>query len=186
MSRPKTKKEPPKPSKSRRRRHRARPTPKWLLRTSDLDEMARRRCLMVLSVLSGERPVTDVVEEHKISRMTYYKLESRALAGMLSALLPGAESDPASSSTARIQQLEEKVARLEKDKRRAERLLFMTKRVLKPGALTLGTGPKRRRRACPNSTSVGPKLSRVSHPKPMTHTASVSPLSPTATGEGAP
>ena len=145
--------------------------------------MARRRCLMVLSVLSGEQPVTDVVEEHKMSRMTYYKLESRALAGMLSALLPGAESDSASSSTTRIQQLEEKVTRLEKDKRRLERLLFMTRRVLKPGALTMSTGPKRRRRVSPSSTSAGPKPSHVSHPKPTMHTPSASPSVPTETGE---
>jgi hypothetical protein len=186
MSAAKAKKEPRKPCPSPRRRHRARPTPRWLLRTSDLDEMARRRCLMVLSVLSGEAPVTDVVEQHKISRMTYYKLESRALAGMLSALLPGAESNPASSSAARIQQLEEKVARLEKDKRRTERLLFMTRRVLKPGALTMGTGPKTKRRASLSSTSAGPKPSHVSHPKPMTHTVSASPSVPTETGEAEP
>jgi hypothetical protein len=169
--------------RSRARRHRARPTPKWLSRESDIDQMARRRCLMVLSVLSGECPVTDVVEQHKISRMTYYKLESRALGGMLSALMPGAESGPASSSAARIKQLEAKVVRLEKDKRRSARLLFLTRRVVKPGALTMSTGPKKKRRASPCSTSAGPKPSHASFPKPTTHASSASQSSPTASGE---
>ena len=60
------------PRVGKRRKPRPRPTPKWLVRPSDLDEMAKRRCLMILSVLSGERPVTEVVEEEQISRMTYY------------------------------------------------------------------------------------------------------------------
>ena len=72
----------------RRRRNRARPTPKWLL---SRDEVGKARCLMVLSVLSGEKPVTDAISEAGISRATYYHLETRALSSMLRALAPGAE-----------------------------------------------------------------------------------------------
>src|SRR5262245_41158938 len=58
--------EPPTPP-TEHRRHRARPTPSWLLEQQDLDEIARRRCLMVLSVLSGETPVTDAITSSNIS-----------------------------------------------------------------------------------------------------------------------
>jgi len=69
-----------------RRKNRARPTPRWLARSADLDPIARVRCLMVLSVLSGEKPVTDAITEAGISRGRYYQLETRALSAMLRAL----------------------------------------------------------------------------------------------------
>src|SRR5438270_8570674 len=71
-----------------RRKHRPRPTPKWLENSQELDAIARSRCLMVLSVLSGEKPVTDAIAETKISRGTYYQLEAKALNAMLAALNP--------------------------------------------------------------------------------------------------
>ena len=70
------------------RRHRSRPTPKWLLKAEDIDQVARQRCLMVLSVLSGETPVTDAIKTAGISRGTYYQLETRALSAMLRSLGP--------------------------------------------------------------------------------------------------
>src|SRR5688572_32482695 len=81
---------PPKRTRARR----ARPTPRWLTGRPDLDDLARRRCLMVLSVLSGEKPVTTAVEELAISRGTYYQLETKAILAMLRALAPGAETNP--------------------------------------------------------------------------------------------
>src|SRR2546423_3901723 len=78
-------------SKPRRRRHRARPVPGWLKEQQDLDEMAKRRTLMVLEVLSGQKPVTDAVEEAQISRPLYYQLETKAVRAMLAALQPGAD-----------------------------------------------------------------------------------------------
>src|SRR5262245_32966007 len=81
----------------RRRRRRARPIPKWLLGQKDLDQIAQRRCLMVLSVLSGQVPVSEAIAEAQISRGTYYQLESRALEAMVQALLPGS---PTSSPSA--------------------------------------------------------------------------------------
>ena len=153
---------------SKRRRHRARPTPRWLLRQTDLDEIAKRRCLLVLSVLSGERPVTDIIEEAQISRPMYYQLEEKALRAMLAALMPGAEDGPnqAASPAKRIRELEKKVAELERGKRRSERLLFLTRKVLK-GPLKTAAGRKPKTERAPSSTSAGRKRSRVSKTKPM-------------------
>src|SRR5512138_1645506 len=72
----------------RTRKHRSRPVPKWIKEKRELDEMARRRCLLVLSVLSGEKPVSDAIAESGLSRNTYYQLEEKALEGMLQALGP--------------------------------------------------------------------------------------------------
>ena len=170
--------------RDKRRKPRARPTPKWLLRPSDLDEMAKRRCLMILSVLSGERPVTDVVEAEQISRMTYYQMETRALRAMLAALMPGAEQAAGTSAAERIRQLEKQVQELEKHKRRAERLLLWTRQVVKPGALTTGVGRKRSR--SPSSTSAGRKPSHASRPKPTTPGATESASIPSGGSESKP
>jgi hypothetical protein len=149
--------------KQKDRKHRARPTPRFLTKESDIDEVARRRCLMILGVLSGERPVTEVVEEAKMSRQTYYQLESRAVRAMLSALLPaGGESTSQAESLGRkVEELEEKVRKLEREKRRSDRLLYVTRQVVRPGPLTTGAGrpPKRRGRS---STSAGKKPSKAS------------------------
>jgi hypothetical protein len=106
--------------------------PKWLRKGEELDRLAQERCLMILSVLSGEKPVSDVIEEAGISRGTYYQLETRALSAMLRSLEPGgaSEQDPA-SPTKRIAALEGKVRDLQQARRRAERLLLMTRRVMK-------------------------------------------------------
>jgi hypothetical protein len=163
------------------RKHRARPTPRFLTRESDVDEVARRRCLMILSVLSGERPVTDVVEAAKMSRQTYYQLESRALRAMLSALLPGGgeSTSQAESQGRRIEELEQKVKRLERDKRRSDRLLYLARQVVRPGPVTTGAGrPKGRGRS---STYVGKKLFEISkRPTPnSTGSGASSTTSPT-------
>jgi hypothetical protein len=178
----------PKPLQSRsthaRRKLRPRGTPKWIEARTDLDEIARRRCLMVLSVLSGERAVTEAIAEAQISRGTYYELEERALKAMIAALMPtsvDSGSGSAETPAKRIAELEAKVTKLEREKRRGERLLLLTRKVLKPGPVTTGAGrPKRRPRA---STTPGPKPSRAS--KPTTPTERASPSTPTPDGEGA-
>lgn len=119
--------------KRRRRRNRSRPVPKWL-ETTEMDEIARARCLMVLSVLSGEKPVTDAIAETKISRGTYYQMETRALHAMLSALNPLAAGKPATEARElrlarkRIEELETQIELLNMAKRRAERLLLLTRK----------------------------------------------------------
>jgi hypothetical protein len=148
-----------------RRRHRPRPTPAWLLEQQDLDEIARRRCLMVMSVLSGETPVTDAITSANISRQLYYQLEERALKAMLRALTPGSETAPITgpdaASVRRIAELEAKVNQLEQDKRRTDRLLYLTRKVVKTGPMTTGARgrpPKARLVSMEN----GPKPSRNS------------------------
>ena len=157
------------------RKHRPRPLPKWLKSSTELEAIARSRCLMVLSVLSGEMPVTDAISQAKISRGTYYQLETRALRAMLGALTPGAEPDGRGAGmTKQIAELEKKVARLEQEKRRAERLLFLTKQVVK-GPVTIGTGRPRRKTA--SSTTTGSK--------PLPHPTRVSPQTSSSTPSAA-
>lgn len=132
----------------RTRRHRSRPLPRWLKERRDLDEMARRRCLLILSVLSGAKPVTEAIAETGMSRGSYYQLEEKALDGMLAALgptPPGRKPD----QSAEIAALEAKVAKMEEEKRRAERLLLLTQKVVRRGRLVF---PGRGR---PRSTTVG-------------------------------
>ena len=131
------------------RRHRPRTTPKWLLKSEEIDQIAQRRCLMVLSVLSGETPVTDAIEMAGISRGTYYQLETRALSAMLRALGPLASAEGMETSPVRqIAALEAKVKQLERAGRRSQRLLLMTRRVIESrekriGSTKAGKGPSR-------------------------------------------
>src|SRR5688572_12768681 len=121
--------------RARKRKMRARPTPKWLIKAADIDEIARRRCLLILSVLSGERPVSQAIVEAQITRQLYYQLEEKALVAMLEAVRPGAEARDRDGSTThgKTSELEQKVAQLEREKRRTERLLLLTRKVLRPG-----------------------------------------------------
>jgi hypothetical protein len=162
------------PKKTRsRRRLRPRPMPRWLTGRQDLDEMAQRRCLLVLSVLSGEKPVTTAISELGISRPLYYQLENKALLAMLAALAPGATamtSPDQATPAARVAELEDKVLRLEQDKRRLERLLFLTRKVVPPGPMTIpGRGRKPKALTATNGGS-GP--SPTSTRSPTTNPAS--------------
>jgi hypothetical protein len=172
----------------KKRPTRARPTPSWLIERQDLDEMARRRCMMILSVLSGERAVTEAIEEAKISRGTYYQLEERALKAMLAALLPGGEAAPSESPVRRIAELEAKLGTLERDKRRSERLLLLTRKLVRPGSLKSAPGRPRKAKAERSSTTGGRKPSPGSKPRTAPaatgRTPSANPSTPTPDGEG--
>lgn len=146
----------------RRRKPRSRPTPRWLLKTPDLDVVARNRVMMVLAVLSGEKPVTTAVEEAQISRGFYYQLETKALNAMLLALAPGGETDPSPSAmglTQRVRDLEQKLEKAEQEKRRAERMLFVTRKLVGTQSIKTHRGRPRKDAA---STKAGPKRSRSS------------------------
>lgn len=117
------------------RKLRRRMTPKWL-KSSSLEALARSRCLMLLAVLSGETPVTEAIVRAKISRGTYYQLETKALKAMLAAMNPMASTSSSgaadlSAAMGRIGQLEGQVKRLEQEKRRAQRLLLLTRKSLR-------------------------------------------------------
>lgn len=174
------------PADTKTRKRRPRPIPSRLLETSsELDEMARRRCLMILSVLSGEVSVSDAIEKAQISRAFYYDLEERALGAMLLALTPGSETQ-ASSPQARIAQLEERCKKLEQDKRRSERLLFLTRRVIKPGTLKSAKGrpPKKRKAASSTPRGSKPSPSSTSSKTPALASSPTSGSEPSPTKDG--
>ena len=132
----------PRPETSSRKR-RSRPTPRWLNKSSDLDAVARNRVLLVLSVLSGEKPVTSAIEDAGISRGFYYQLETKALNAMLLALAPGADSDASPDATGlhqRIKQLEDKLGKAEAAQRRAERMLFVQRKLTSSGPVKTHRG----------------------------------------------
>ena len=146
----------------KRRTRRTRPTPKWLTEQQDMDEVARRRCLMILSVLSGERAVTEVIMEAGISRQSYYDLETRALQAMLRALVPGAGSEAGpTSAEKRVLEREQRVKQLQTEKRRAERLLLLTRKVMRTGQRK--TTSRRSTRKQRRSTTRGSKPSIASN-----------------------
>ena len=153
-----------------RRKNRRRPIPKWL-KDSELDAMARSRCLMVLSVLSGEKPVSDAIAETKISRGTYYQMETRALNAMLTALKPlgttrpVTESRELSQAKKRIHELEVQIELLKMDKRRAERLLLLTRKTAAAAPVTTGRRGRPPKSALLRSIPSGKKSSPPSTAK---------------------
>jgi len=141
------------------------------LKSEEIDRIAQQRCLMVLSVLSGETPVTDAIKAAGISRGTYYQLETRALWAMLRALGPLAGAEGAETSPVRhIAVLEAKIKELEKAGRRSQRLLLMTRRVIESREKRIG------------STKAGRNLSPSSRGKEK----SPRPSSPTPPGASSP
>lgn len=157
-----------------RQRTRRRPTPRWLMSSSELDAIAQRRCLLVLSVLSGELPVSDAIAQMQISRGMYYQLETKALHAMVAALTPGASDEERGSGTltGKISALEEKVKRLEQEKRRSERLVLLTKKMLASGPVKTASGRpqgsrSRKQRRTPMTSSTTP----VSPTSPSTSSA---------------
>jgi len=173
-----------------KRKHRSRPTPKWLIEKQELDEIGRRRCLMVLEVLSGAKAVTDVIADGQMSRGTYYKLEERALGAMLRALSPtagpdGTEAQALSAALSRAAELEDKLTRTEKEKRRSDKLFFLTRKLVKPGPMTTGSGRPPGSRNRPRSTTGGPKPSPESKNTPSEATIGAGAIDSTPTGDGA-
>ncbi|MBL8912395.1 MAG: hypothetical protein JNM17_17015 [Archangium sp.] len=155
-----------------RRALRSRPTPTWLSQQKDLDEVARRRTLMVLQVLSGEVPVTQAIVEAKVSRGTYYQLENKALQAMLRALAPGAEltgAPGAEGMVRRISELELEVKRLLKEKRRTERLLFLTRKLVAKGPVV--SAKRGRPRKLPTLTPWGSMKSGARNSQPSSSTS---------------
>ena len=124
----------------------------------------------VLSVLSGQTPVTDAIEQAQISRGHYYQLEERALKAVLEAMEPGASPGRPPETTTRLLQLEEKVKHLETEKRRLERLLTMTRKLLRPGPMKTALG-------WPRSVGAGKSALRASRPAARTVPGSGSPIS---------
>lgn len=154
----------------KKRAYRKRPTPEFLTGEAGLDPLAQRRVLMLLSVLSGERSVTEVIEETGITRQTYYNLEERALRAMLAALAGSCrtDDDPMKSE---LENLRAKLSRAESGRRRLERLLMLTRKVVKKGLMTTRKTKHRRRRIL---TRIGESSLRGSSvPKPSVFTETI-------------
>lgn len=188
--------QPPQGSSSRKRR--SRPTPRWLTTKTDLDEIAKNRVMLVLSVLSGEKPVSTAIEESGISRGFYYQLETKALNAMLLALAPGSDGDPSPDATGlhhRIKELEEKVTRAEQAQRRAERLLFVqrkissgpvkTQRGRPPKATTTTSSTPAGRSGWRSSTTTKPSSRRTARQPTATKSATPAASIPTPAGTDA-
>lgn len=134
------------------RKPRPRSMPRWL-NAQGLDAVARSRCLMVLSVLSGEKPVIEASAQAKVSRGAYYQWETRALKAMLAALNPlasGTGTVELSRATQTIEELQARVQELERHKRRGERLLLLTRKSLR-APVTLGRRGRLPKAALPGS-----------------------------------
>lgn len=111
---------------------------------------------MILGVLSGQVTVTDAIESTGISRGTYYKLEERALKAMVRSLLPGADetSDTEALCAAkRIEELQGKIAQLEKEKRRSDKLGTILTKIVKAGPLVTERGRRKGSTSCSSSSS---------------------------------
>lgn len=141
--------------------------------SEEIDRTAKERCLLVLSVLSGEKPVTDAIAEAGISRGTYYKLETQALNAMLRALGPLAGTEGTETSPVRqLALLEAKVRESERSRRRTQRLLLMTRRVLQGERKTRKTPSTRRGRGpSPPSKRSAPATKRPTSTPPTTGVA---------------
>jgi hypothetical protein len=140
------------------------------MRSQEIDQLARSRCLLVLSVLSGETPVTEAIAQAGISRASYYQMETRALNAMLKALGPLAKPEETQASPVRqIAALEGKVKELERARRRTQRLLLMTRRVMrapekKTSSIRRGRGPlpaSRTKRPAGSPSSIPEKTGEV-------------------------
>lgn len=170
----------------RRRSPRRRGVPRWLSGRKDLDQVAQRRTLLLLSVLSGHTPVTTAIAEHGISRPLYYQLEMKGLLGMMKALVPGANASSNPDDATPMQQiveLEEKVARLEQENRRLERLLLLAKKVLPQGPMAFPQ--KRGRKPGRRSTNAGPAPSPGSRKSTSATTSTSQPSTSTPAGVNA-
>lgn len=113
------------PQRHRRTSHNL---PLWLMQPTEQQAIAQRRTLMILSVLSGQKSVQEVIEQERVSRAFYYQIEDRGLQGMLQALSPrieGVTSEHRELRQAReqVRTLGERVKSLTQRKRSAERLL---------------------------------------------------------------
>jgi hypothetical protein len=102
--------------------------PLWLMQPMEEQRIAQARCLMVLSVLSGQKSIQEAISEAKVSRVLYYQLEDRALNGMMVALGPRVREAPNEQrelrrARAQVRHLAARVKSLVQRRRAAERLL---------------------------------------------------------------
>ena len=119
------------------------------LSREDIDAMAKRRCLMLLAVLSGQSTISQAIKDAEISSAMYYQLETRALNAMLEAVAPASKTENGQERSRSFSSLQARVTHLEQEKRRLERLLAMATKIVRPGPMktAMGRPPKKRTRS---------------------------------------
>jgi len=78
---------------------------------------ARKRADLILKVRSGMLSAAEAARQMGVSRKTYYKWESRALAGMLEGLSERSSGRPASVPDSEKEELKKRVSELEREVR---------------------------------------------------------------------
>jgi len=133
-----------------------------MLSNEEIDAMAKRRCLMLLSVLSGQSTISRAIKDAQISSAMYYQLETRALTAMLEALAPATKMENGQERSRSFSSLQARVTHLEQEKRRLERLLAMTTKIVKPGPMktAMGRPTKKRRTRSTSKKSVDKQIER--------------------------
>ena len=154
-----------------------------MLSREDIDAMAKRRCLMLLAVLSGQLTISQAIKDAKISSGTYYQLEARALTAMLEALAPMTPTESGESRSKSYSSLQSKVKKLEIDKRRLERLLAMASKIVRPGPMKTDRGRKTGKTPRTRSTRSTRSMTKKSMDNAIEQDQ---PSTPTPTGAAAP
>jgi hypothetical protein len=99
------------------------------------DKEAKGKVAMVLSILAGERSISEACREMGLQPLSYYRLEERMLRSMLAtAKMParrGRQKDPLAESSELVSETEE----LRREHRRLQSLMRVTRK--------LAAGPKR-------------------------------------------
>src|SRR6185437_9177034 len=132
-----------------------------MLSREDVDAMAKRRCLMLLSVLSGQSTLSQAIKDAQISSGTYYQLETRALTAMLEALAPVVTTENGQERSRSFSSLQTRVKHLEQEKRRLERLLALTTKIVNAGPMKTAMGRKTaKKRTRSTKKSVDRKIER--------------------------
>lgn len=111
------------------------------------DQDAKGKVSLVLTVLSGEKSISEACRETGLKPILYYKLEERMLRAMLAtAAMPavrGRRKDPLSQANS----LAEETAQLREEHRRLQSLMRISKKLLRGrGRKGLKRGPGRPRK----------------------------------------
>lgn len=131
------------------------------LSRADIDAMAKRRCLMLLAVLSGQSTISQAIKDAEISSAMYYQLETRALNAMLEALAPASNTENGQERSRSFSTLQARVTHLEQEKRRLQRLLALATKIVKAGPMKTAMGrPTTKRRTRSTKKAVDKAIER--------------------------
>ena len=112
-------------------------------------EDARRQAAMVLEVLAGVATTTEAAKALSLSLVSYYKLEARALRGLVMGCQPPGRG-PRSSPEVEVQRLRKQCRRLQQEVGRYQALVRVTQRAaglntVPPAAVKDARGRRKRK-----------------------------------------